>query len=157
MSNELTLLRRGLKRKAKKHQQKAKKSAALKKEGKVERRENLHCGEVIMVKVLTSLAPINYRGKTIHLVPRGLVVPAIRTLRGVKLLLTGGRNYEAYKKHFEYGEIKNQGVPISTMFHPEVLKLRGLSVNEGRYAGNAKGKGGVLKGDSGIMEKTVAA
>jgi hypothetical protein len=116
-SSELAKQRLLLKRKAKHTKQRTIKKAANAKVQINTRKEHKKVGEVIMVKVLTSLAPINYRGKTVHLIPQGLTVPAIRTLRGAKLLLSDNRTYEAFIHKFEFGELPNMPVSVTVKGH----------------------------------------
>lgn len=122
-SPELAKVRLMQKRKAKKAMQNA-----LKRKDKIakdlnERREHRKVGEILMVKVLTSLAPANYKGKTVHLIPQGITVPAIRTLRGVKLLLSEGRTYECFKHWNEYGELIGRAVSLTVLQHKAVKGL----------------------------------
>lgn len=123
-STELAKVRLAQKRKAKKAAQKVKRRKGIIKTDLELRREHRHVGDILMVKVLTSLAPTNYRGKTVHLIPQGITVPAIRTLRGVKLLLSGNRSYECLKHWNEYGELLSKPVSITVLGHKEVKALR---------------------------------
>lgn len=116
-SKELGKVRLELKRKARKLKQRKTKAAATAKLEINTRKEKKKVGEVIMVKVLTSLAPINHRGKTVHLIPQGLKVPAVRTLRGVRLLLSDNRTYECFNHWSEFGEMPNVAVSLSVRGH----------------------------------------
>lgn len=120
---EVAKVRLSLKRKAKKKKQAAKKSKFVVKEDISSRKEKRHVGDILMVKVLTSLVPLNHGGKTVHLIPQGLTVPAIRTLRGAKLLLSEGRTYEAFKHKFEFGELGSMAVSVGVLKHKAVLGL----------------------------------
>lgn len=122
-SPEIAKLRLMQKRKAKKAKQKALKAKDKSKNFLEERKQIRKVGELIMVKVLTSLAPVNYKGKTVHLIPQGITVPAIRTLRGVKLLLSGNRTYECFKHWNEYGELMNRAVSLTVLQHKAVREL----------------------------------
>ena len=116
-SSELAKVRLELKRKARKLKQRKVKSAANAKVELNTRKERKKVGEVIMVKVLTSLAPINHKGKTVHLIPQGITLPAIRTLRGAKLLLSDNRTYECFNHWREFGELPNMAVSLSVKGH----------------------------------------
>ena len=122
-SSEVAKVRLMQKRKAKKAMQNA-----IKRKDKIakdldERREHRKVGDILMVKVLTSLAPANYKGRTVHLIPQGITVPAIRTLRGVKLLLSEGRSYECFKHWNEYGELIGRAVSLTVLQHKAVKGL----------------------------------
>lgn len=122
-STDIAKVRLSQKRKAKKVTQKVKRrKTAL--NNKLEKCiEHRNVGDILMVKVLTSLVPTNYRGRTAHLIPQGITVPAIRTLRGVKLLLSGDRSYECFKHWNEYGELIGMAVSLTVLRHKAVKAL----------------------------------